>query len=143
VAGVGGWCAHDFVLCLSFCCTCSSEPPRRMVCTGRARCQGTTEAAGGAQPQASTERVTGVAKRTLAPSAARAMRRIRGGFEGQMQRVENGGQRMERDSRVSHASRTIAREPLGSRAFLGALAPLLSDLRCEKRGVRYCMHVQW
>jgi hypothetical protein len=113
-----------------------------MVCTGRARCQGTTEAAGGAQLQASTERVIGVAKRTLAPSPARAMRRIRGGFEGQMQRVENGGQRMERDSRVSHASRTIAREPLGSRAFLGALAPLLSDLPCEKRGVRYCMHVQ-
>lgn len=50
---------------------------------------------------------------------------------------------MERDSRVSHASRTIAREPLGSRAFLGALAPLLSDLRCKKRGVRYCMYVQW
>ena len=116
VAGVGGWCAHDFVLCLSFCCTCSSEPPRRMVCTGRARCQGTTEAAGGAQPQASTERVTGVAKRTLAPSAARAMRRIRGGFEGQMQRVENGGQRMELPRQPHHSAGALGLSCLSRRA---------------------------
>jgi hypothetical protein len=57
------------------------------------------------------------AKRTLVPSPARAMRRIRGGFEGQMQRVENGGQRMERDSRVSHASHATAREPVGLLRF--------------------------
>ena len=78
VGGVGvadGRCDHGFALCLSSCCFCSSEPPRRMGSAVRRQCKGTP--GGRTRSAAAGEHRTGedVAKRTLVLVPDCAMRR--------------------------------------------------------------------